>query len=443
VLPGLWDHHVHFTQVALASRRLDVTTTTSAADVLSLVQAAAAAQPSAHRDEPLVGTGFRDAMWPDAADLDAFDRVSSGRPVVLIGADLHCVWLNSAALRRFGHGGHPTGMLREEDAFAVSTALGSDDGLVDTWARDAADAAAARGVVGIVDFEMAWNLAVWQRRTQAGATALRVRFGIYPADLDRALAERLSSGQIVPHTHGLVEVGSLKVITDGSLNTRSAYCDDDYVGLSGRSDARGVLTVPANELEELMRRATGGGLNSAIHAIGDHANALALDAFASTGASGSIEHAQLLRDSDVARFAELGVIASVQPEHAMDDRDAAERLWPGRTRRAFVLRNLLDAGATLAFGSDAPVAPLDPWVALSAAVGRSRDNRAPWHPEQSISVTEGLAASMRTPAERVAEGRPADLAVIDIDPLACTPHELRRMPVAATLLNGRFTHSVL
>ncbi|GGE86939.1 amidohydrolase [Mycetocola zhadangensis] len=444
VLPGLWDHHVHFTQVALASRRLDLTTSTSAASVVSLVDGYVSAVGSnLPAGETLVGTGFRDAMWPDPPNLDEFDRAAQGRSVVLIGADLHCVWLNRAALIRFGHAGHPTGMLREEDAFAVSKALRADDIAVDEWARDAADAAAARGVVGIVDFEMAWNLEVWKRRALSGGTALRVRFGIYPADLDRALAERLSTGQIVPHTHGLVEVGSLKVITDGSLNTRSAYCDDDYEGLSGRPDAHGVLTVPQDELIDLMRRARAGGLHSAIHAIGDRANALALDAFAATGATGSIEHAQLLRDADVARFAALGVTASVQPEHAMDDRDAAERLWPGRTRRAFVLRSLLDAGATLALGSDAPVAPLDPWIAMSAAVGRSRQNRAPWHPEQSITVSEALAATTRTPNDRVATGHRADLAIVDANPLSSTADELRRMPVAATLLNGRFTHSAL
>ena len=444
VLPGLWDHHVHFSQVALASRRLDLTTSTSAAGVVDLVNGyVREVGPTVPESETLVGTGFRDAMWPDTADLASFDLASGTRSVVLIGADLHCVWLNSAALARFGYRGHPTGMLREEDAFAVSAALGADDYLLDAWARNAADAAAARGVVGVVDFEMAWNLSVWQRRAQAGSTSLRVRFGIYPTDLERALAERLSTGHIVPHTHGLVEVGSLKVITDGSLNTRTAYCDDAYNGLPGHTDAHGVLTVPQDELIGLMRRATAGGLDSAIHAIGDRANALALDAFAATGASGSIEHAQLLRDADVARFAALGVTASVQPEHAMDDRDAAEMLWPGRTRRAFVLRSLLDAGATLALGSDAPVAPLDPWVALSAAVGRSRDDRAPWHPEQSITVPEALAASTRTPNDRVAVSARADLAIVDVNPLTSTPDQLRRMPVAATLLNGRFTHSVL
>src|SRR6187200_51947 len=141
-----------------------------------------------------------------------------------------------------------------------------------------------------------------------------------------------------------------------------------------------------------MRRAHEGGLTPAVHAIGDQANARVLDAFEAVGCRGSVEHAQLLRHDDVARFARLGVIASVQPEHAMDDRDVADRYWAGRTDRAFMLAELQAAGVELALGSDAPVAPLEPWVAIAAAVGRARDGREPWHPEQAIDVRAALAA---------------------------------------------------
>ena len=189
-----------------------------------------------------------------------------------------------------------------------------------------------------------------------------------------------------------------------------------------------------------MRRAAANGLLPAVHAIGDHANSLALDAFEAVGCRGSIEHAQLLVTTDYARFGELGVIASVQPEHAMDDRDVAEKFWAGRNDRAFALRSLLAAGATLALGSDAPVAPLDPWITMAAAVGRTRDDREPWHAEQSISIGEALAASART---RIVVGQPADIAVLAIDPFRATLDELRRMPVSATLLAGRFTHRTL
>jgi predicted amidohydrolase YtcJ len=440
ILPGLWDSHVHATQWAQTSRRFDLSRASTAADVLGAVEANTPPGPA----EPAVGFGFRDALWPDAPDLAAFDRVSHGRAVILIAADLHCVWLNSAALAQHGHGGHATGILHEEDAFAVHRSIdAAPEAVVDGWVRDAADAAAARGVVGIVDFEMAWNLESWTRRIAAGAIALRTRFGIYPQHLDRAIAERLRTGQVLPHTHGLLEVGSLKVITDGSLNTRTAYCVDEYAGMAGTAHSHGVLTVPPDELTFLMSRARDAGLDSAIHAIGDQASTHVLDAFAATGSGGSVEHAQLLSVDDIGRFAALGVTASVQPEHAMDDRDVAERYWAGRTDRAFSLRSILDAGGTLALGSDAPVAPLDPWLAISAAVARSRDGRAPWHPEQSITVAEAIAASTRSGQATVRAGQVADLVLVDRDPYTATPEELRRMPVAATILNGRDTFSAL
>jgi predicted amidohydrolase YtcJ len=443
VVPGLWDRHVHFTQWALVSRRLDLSSALSAADAAALVAGRVAALPAGPKtDETIVGYGFRDGLWPDAPSRALLDAASGAHPVVLVSADLHCCWLNSSALAQYGHGTHPTGLLVEDECFAVVRGLGDvETTVLDGWVDDAARAAAARGVVGIVDLEMSWNRDEWLRRIAAGQRGLRVQFGIYPQHLDRAIANGLRTGQIVPETDGLLSVGPFKIITDGSLNTRTAYCFDPYPGLEGQPNAHGVLTVPYSELVPALRRAAEAGLVPAVHAIGDHANRLALDAFEAVGVPGTIEHAQLVADSDFARFAALGVTAGVQPEHAMDDRDVADRYWSGRTDRAFALARLLGAGASLALGSDAPVAPLDPWITIAAAVGRSRGGSAPWHPEQSISREDALAAS--TNGGIVAVGQPADLAVLERDPLTASVDELRTMPVAATLLAGRFTHRAL
>lgn len=314
------------------------------------------------------------------------------------------------------------------------------DDVADVSCLAAARAAAARGVVGIVDMEKPWSLAAWRRRIGAGNRSLRVVTSVWPERFDEAVAQHLRTGQVIDGTGGLLSVGPLKVVTDGSLNTRTAYCAEAYAG--NDVDARGVLLVAVVELSQLMRRAKDAGFTCAVHAIGDRANALALQAFAVTGARGSIEHAQLLDDADVVRFAELAVIASVQPEHALDDRDVADRYWSGRTRRAFPLRSLLDAGTVLAFGSDAPVAPLDPWLAIGAAVHRTRDERPRWHPEQEITVDEALAASM-SPGRRdvsISVGDVADLVVIDRDPFTAEPGALRSMPVAATMLAGSWTY---
>lgn len=431
VSPGLWDHHVHFTQWALARQRLDVSLATSAHAAADLV---AASMSTALPGITFVGAGFRDAMWADAPSVELLDSATGGVPTVLISGDLHAVWLNSAALPLYGFAGHPTGLLREDPAFEITRQLTTvPDDVLDSWAIETGEAAAKRGVVGVIDLEMRWNLDDWQRRIANGFDSLRVVFGIYPQHLERAIAEGLRSGA---QLNELLTVGRFKVLTDGSLNTRTAYCFEPYPG----TDDRGMLTVSPEHLIPLMARAASAGIDPTVHAIGDHANTLALDAFEKLGCRGSIEHAQLLTATDIPRFRKLGVIASVQPDHALDDRDIADRHWVGRTSRAFALRSLLDSGAELALGSDAPVSPLDPWRTIAAAVERTRGEREPWHPEQCISVAEAMAASTRA---RVAVGEVADLIVTETDPLEARGEALQSMEVAATLLGGRFTHRQL
>jgi predicted amidohydrolase YtcJ len=440
VIPGLYDRHVHFSQWALEAGRIDLSGAGSAADVQAIVRAAID-----RGEREVTGVAYRDGMWPDAKSRALLDAVSGETPVVLVSTDLHSCWLNTAALRRHGadHLAGDDGVLREGDCFRLLTAINSvDDDRLDALAGEAALNAAARGVVGITDYEMRWNRDDWARRVAGGIRSLRIAFGVYTWDLERAIAEGLRTGDEIAGTGGLVTVGGYKVITDGSLNTRTAWCFDPYPGLEGHSHPHGLATVSYDELVPLMRGADAAGITPAVHAIGDRANAAVLDAFEEVGCRGSIEHAQLLRHDDVARFAALGIVASVQPEHAMDDRDVADRYWAGRTDRAFMLADLAAAGVELALGSDAPVAPLDPWVAISAAVGRARDGREPWHPEQAIEASAALAASTGGQGAEVRVGGPADLAVVELDPLVASVDDLRRMPVDATLLGGRFTHGV-
>lgn len=451
LIPGLWDHHVHVVQWALAAQRAPLGGATTAAHAAALM-AEAPVLPDGRR----VGSGFRDALWPDEPALDLLDAATGGIPTYLINADVHSVWLNSAALRREGFEPDRAGILREEPAFEISRRLNAlapetVDPLVARMAQDAA----ARGVVGLVDLDMAWNEDAWTRRVNAGFDALRVSFGIYPQFLDRAIAEGLQTGDVARGSGAgadqrkaggrtpsdLVRVGPLKVITDGSLGTRTAACSHAYP-----DDPRnhGLLTVDLATLVDLMTRATGAGIASAIHAIGDVANSSALDAFAATGAWGTIEHAQLVAHADIPRFARLGVAASVQPEHALNDRDLTDTVWAGQTAQPYPLRSLAESGANLLLGSDAPVSPLDPWAAMAAAVFRTRDGRAPWQPHERIDAATALAASTRggsaVPA-RVQPGDVADLVVCEHDPLSADATALRGMRVAATLLAGRLTHA--
>jgi len=434
--PGLWDNHVHIEQWALVRQRLDVSRAASAAEAVTLVRRRITEGRSADRDL-LVGYGFRDALWPDAPTASLLDAAGA-IPVALVSGDLHAVWLNSAGLALVGAPDHATGFLREQAAFDANTTITAiDSSRIDEWVAEAGRAAAARGVVGVVDLEMTLSLDAWVARIAAGADSLRVRAGVYPRDLDGVIARGLRTGDVIPGGDGLVTMGPAKIITDGSLNTRTAYCHDPYAIGGGV----GVPTFTFDELVALVRRASGAGLVPAVHAIGDHANSLALDVFEEVGCAGSIEHAQLIRPADVARFARLGVVASVQPEHAMDDRDIADAYWSGRTSRAFPLESLAAAGVTLRLGSDAPVSPLDPWIAMAAAVTRSRDGRESWHPEQRVPAAVALEASADGRSS-VLQGSVADLVVLESDPLAAGT-DLRAMSVAATLLAGRFTHRAL
>ncbi|TRW45391.1 amidohydrolase family protein [Georgenia yuyongxinii] len=452
-VPGLWDNHVHMGQWAATFGRLNLSAAVSATEVLDLVTAALARRRMSHTSgdrsaAALVGFGFRDALWADRPSLAALDAVAAGTPVVLLSGDVHCGWVSSTARALLGlpAGSQDDGLVRETPWFEALPRLATLPGTTaDAGYREALTGAAARGVVGVVDFEFAPNEQAWPERINRGLDLLRVRTGVYPDHLQDVLDRDLRAGMTVLGSRGLVTMGPLKVITDGALNTRTAHCRAPYPVPGDPAHPRGVQAVPPDELEILLHRATEGGLKVAVHAIGDAAVGHALAAFTATGAYGSIEHAQLVTPDDVAMMVRLGVVASVQPAHLLDDRDVADRVWPGRTRHAFAFRDLLDAGVVLALGSDAPVAPLDPWLAMAAAVHRSGDDRAPWHPEQQLTAAEALGASTDRRGT-LAVGSAGDVALLDADPLApsVTPAEaaarLRGMRVAATLVAGRVTH---
>ncbi|MEY4313117.1 MAG: hypothetical protein RLZZ319_626 [Actinomycetota bacterium] len=402
VLPGLWDEHVHIRSWAQYISRANLLDATDPDAVVEILRA----HPT-DGVEPIIGHGLRYALWPTPPTMRALDAVSDTRPVFAFSMDVHSVWVNSVAAREYGlvDAAGESGILREHDCFRLLTAMSDiDDSVMDGLIEVAARDARAKGVVGITSFEME-SLTDWDRRVGNGFDIIKVNASLYPERIHEAFGRGLSTGDRIA---GSVSMGYLKVITDGAINTKTAYMHDPYCG----TDVTGVLNTDETELERLVREAAAHGITPALHAIGDRANTVVIDAFEKVGVRGRIEHAQMVRPEDVARMARLGLTASVQPAHAVDDRDVADVLWCERTDYAYPMKSFLRAGVPLALGSDAPVAKLDPWHTIRMAVDRTADSRPAWHPEEALTMEEALACSSRSTIE---VGQPADLITVDAD----------------------------
>ncbi len=454
VIPGLWDEHTHMGQWARHRTRPSVLDASSADEAAAIAGAAARAHEGG---DPLVLVGMRDGFWPAPPTRAQLDAATGATPTLVVSSDVHCSWPNTAMLARLGRSLDGP-LLREDAAFDALQAI---EGMLDTDALDrhvaaALTGAAARGVVGVVDLEFDDAIGAWQRPGRA--TAARVEVGIYQQDLELAAERGLRSGEPIlqpgqPGAHR-ARVGRLKVISDGSLGTRTAWTTHPYDGGAGHAGA-GLRNVDDADLDRLLSRATELGLGAAVHAIGDAAVTAAVDAFERAARAGRatagdrIEHAQLVGAADIPRMARLGIVASVQPEHALDDRDLTDALWSDRATDAFRIRSLLDAGVGVVLGSDAPVTPLDPWRAIATAVTRTRGDELPWQPEEAITIEQAIAASSRT---RIAQGEPADLVVLadalpTADEIAHDPNgsagRLRATAVRATLIAGETVHGAL
>jgi predicted amidohydrolase YtcJ len=457
VLPGFSDAHVHFPSWALALREVRLEDTASLDETLQRVASAVGSVDPGHW---LRGRGWRSGDWSPAVEptRQALDSVTGETPTALMARDYHSLWLNSAALAQadgdlavdggvveLDGDGEPTGVLREESAwhFRDRHLLGTDDEFVDAM-REGLRIAASRGVTALHDKD-GWLGAprFWQRIADEGGLTLRVWQSL-PHDFVGQLGE-------LGFRSGLgddrLRIGYLKAFMDGTLGSQTARM----------MDGSGVEITSREQLVEIIRAGARAGWPVAVHAIGDLANRDALDAFEETrdewaplGLRPRIEHAQLLSEEDIPRFGQLGVAASVQFSHAPSDRDIAERNWSGMTDRAYAYRSLLDSGAVVANGSDAPIEELDPLAGIRAGVLRTLDDREAWHPEQAVTVEEALEATILTPAWLAREERTrgkllpgylADLVVLDRDPLAIEPEELPEVEVVATMVGGRWTHN--
>jgi predicted amidohydrolase YtcJ len=456
VVPGFTDSHVHFPTWAVAQDEVRLEGTNSLEEAVERVRDALPQTSGAW----LRGRGWRSGDWspPVEPTKHELDAIAPDRPVALMARDSHSVWLNSAALARangelqvpggvveLDERGEPTGVLREESCWQFRDRYieTTDDEYVAAM-RSGMKLAASRGVTAVHDKD-GWlgALRFWQRLDADDALILRVWQSL-PAEKAEELAEvDVRSGLGSP----LLRLGYLKAFMDGTLGSQTARM----------LDGSGVEITSREGLEEHIRNGARTGFPIAVHAIGDLANRDALDAFEATraeweplGLRQRIEHAQLLAPEDLARFAELGVAASVQFSHAPSDRDLADRFWGGLDSEPYAFRSLLESDAVLANGSDAPIEELDPLLGIRAGVLRTLDEREGWRPEQALSVEQALHATTVAPAwlasderrrGKLVPGQLADLVVLDRDPLDCEAEELVEVQVVATMLGGTWTHN--
>ena len=450
VLPGLTDSHVHFPTWALARTEIALDGCDSLEEALARIRAAGAGPSGAIR-----GFGWRSGDWRDEAEPTAarLDEVTGEVPAAMISKDYHSLWLNSAALalaggdleveggvvERDAHG-EPTGVLREEAAWRFKERhLGVRDDVYLGAMRAGLKVIASRGVTALHDKD-GWlgALRLWQRLEETESLTVRVWQSV-PADQVGALRSLgISSGLGSP----LLRVGYLKTFMDGTLGSGTALM----------LDGSGVRITSGDELAEIVLAGAEAGFPVAVHAIGDGANRDALDAFERTravweplGLRHRVEHSQLLSPEDLPRFAELGVACSVQFSHAPSDRDLADRFWPGKTEGAYAYRSLIESGAVVANGSDAPIEELDPLAGVRAGVRRTIDGRGAWHPEQAVTVQQAFEATILAPAwlsgderrrGKLLPGYAADLVVLDRDPWDDLDAE-----VVAAMVAGRWVHN--
>jgi predicted amidohydrolase YtcJ len=435
VTPGMVDGHTHLALWALNRRRVELSGLRTHEEVIARVAAARPAQGW------VIGQGWDANGWASPPDRYALDRVQRV-PVYLDSLDVHAAWLNSAALAAAGitrdvpdpyggrivrdANGEPTGLLLERAVELVIPHLPEPpDEVLDEALRQAQQEVHRLGVTGIHEVETMQTLAAWQRMERAGKLALRVLFHPPVAALPGLIQRGIRSGQGSPW----LTIGGVKLFLDGSLGSRTAWMLEPYAG----SHDRGMPITGEEEAREAMTTAAAAGIATAVHAIGDAAVRRALDLVTGLPALAvphRIEHFQCVHPVDLERVRQNGLVLSMQPAHLLTDIPLVERHWGGRGRGAYAFRSLLRRGARVVFGSDVPVASVDPREGIYAALERRGFDGAPpngWRPEEKISLVDALAAYTVSAAQaagagerrgRLAPGFDADLVAWAVDPAA-------------------------
>ena len=434
VLPGLTDSHVHFLQVAIRNHQISLF---GMADFAAVKEKVATAVSQAKPGQWVQGWGWDENLWPRLPHRTDLDDIAPDTPITLARMDMHTWWVNSAALKLAGitsetpdppeskierdENGRPTGILREWNAIELVKRHipEPDETTMSGWLEEAIALAHSLGLTGLhdqrVENEDGRSFRLFQALNRAGKLKLRLHMNIAAERLPEAAALGLQPG----FGDDRLWVGHVKSFADGTMGSHTAHMLEPF---SDDSDNTGIAVTPAAEMWQLAVAASDAGFPISIHAIGDRAVREVLDVIQELGAGeqGSrgesatrhsplatagmphrIEHVQLLHPDDVRRLAQWGVVAAVQPVHLQTDWPTADRVWGERARLTYAFRSLLDAGTVLAFGSDAPVAPLNPMLGVFTAVTRQDNHHQPtsgWYPQERISLEETIYAYTMGPA---------------------------------------------
>jgi len=480
VIPGLHDFHIHL--VGLARARRDISLD-GAADVREVADRVRDAALTARPDAWLTGRGWSEAQLAGVR-LAELEAATGGRPAFFMSHDGHSAWASAAArelarleartpdpaggrVERDEHG-EPSGILRESAMTIVAPFVArlQGEGLREplaetlrelaafglTGATDAGDYTDENGIGADADLGDSFS----SLTDHAGLIDGRLRLTLnIPADAIGTAASRGLRTATSLDARRTMRFGWAKEYSDGALGSGTAALFEPHT--CGKPSA-GILRVQPEELDALFAAARPAGIGMAVHAIGDRAVSVVLDAversrevLAGTP-NDRMEHVQLARAADRVRFAPLRLTASVQPIHAAADRDLVEACWGGRQADAYAFRSLADAGALLAAGSDAPIESANPWLGIFAAVHRRlpTDPREDWRPEESLSVEQALSAYSLAPAVAIGAedeghlrpGARADLAVLqtDLPTLLRADEALASVRSELTLVDGLEVH---
>jgi predicted amidohydrolase YtcJ len=456
ILPAFNDAHVHFLMASRGIGQLDL----SGAETQTEVERQITFYAASHEGPWVIGRGWFYSAFPGGLPtIELLDRLVPDRPAYIEAFDTHTAWVNTRATSEAGISpGSTPGVLRESAMDDFERYLPARNAAQDLEAlRAGMKVAAAHGVASIQEASRGLEqLPLYETLREQGELTLRVRlaFDMVPGLESTAWKQRLDLYHEALLNNGWVSTGILKAFADGVVESGTAALLEPYEG----THERGAPLWARDELAEAVRAADERGWQVEVHAIGDAAIRQALDAFAQTSPERRhrIEHIEAPAPADVGRFAELGVIASMQPQHAEPNRNLFEvwspNLGPVRAANGWPWRSILHSGGRLAFGTDWPVVALDPAASLHVAVNRQTragEPRGGWLPDQRLSVDEALAAwtsggAYAEHAEHMkgtlADGMLADIAVVDRDIVSMSSSELASLKVTATIVGGQVVY---